>query len=163
MTISIPGDPKDFSPSNSENYTKIQRSRRNFAAKQTFTTEREEARIRGTRKWLEKRDLRVLKPQHLPSSTCDRFEQFSPTNRNCRQLTTHYQRRKPQIGRIAEGRNCGLIVHRSLSPTTSVPRECGLPSFPWSKAPGTGAAKRRDAAQLRDIPPAEPHMATPVR
>ena len=74
MTISIPGDSKDFSPSNSENYTKIQRSQRNFVTKQIFTTEREEARIRGTRKWLEKRDLRVLKPQHLPSSTCDRFE-----------------------------------------------------------------------------------------
>ena len=95
-----PGRFKGFLPLNSENYTKIQRSRRNFAAKQTFTTEREEARIRGTRKWLEKRDLRVLKPQHLPSSTCDRFEQFSPTNRNCRQLTTHYQRRKLQIGRV---------------------------------------------------------------
>ena len=66
MTISIPGDPKDFSPSNSENYTKIQRSQRNFVTKQIFTTEREEARIRGTRKWLEKETFGFSNPNIYP-------------------------------------------------------------------------------------------------
>ena len=100
MTISIPGDSKDFSPSNSENYTKFSALTAQFRRKTDFHHGKRRSPHSRNTEVVGERDLRVLKPQHLPSSTCDRFEQFSPTNRNCRQLTTHYQRRKLQIGRV---------------------------------------------------------------